>query len=330
MTTSPPIPLITIDSNCVVGLFDQTSATATSVDELRNLMRYALSGVIRIAVTTKVEVDFARDRNDQRRNAMLEQMTMLPIIASTFRLDESRLDEHDVLFGPREQSLWDEIQRIVFPGLTESSGKRANKIADVDHLLGHKLAARDVFVTDDRDILRRYSELRNGPGIIVMSPEQCLRYVDAHFARQEKRPLEPTSGVNAYSDARLRGTISFCYSNNDQRFVIGEGLNLSETQWSKASDTSIHALRDAPSIESIALAKGAANIAAVRDAAAYDFSSRHRTPRTGEIILWRNVNGIYAATQILAIKDDTRGADPDELCFEFVILPDGSTDFSQD
>ena len=329
MITSPSVPLITIDSNCVVGLFDQASKTATSVCELRYLMRYALSGVICIAVTTKVEVDLARDRNDRRRSAMLEQMTMLPIIASTFRLGESRLGEGDVLFGPREGNLWNEIQQIVFPGLTESSGKRANKIADVDHLLGHKLAARDVFVTDDRGILRCYSELRDGPGITVMNPEQCLRYVDAHFARQKKRPLDPTGGVEAYRDGRLRGTVAFDYSNNNQRFVIGEGLNLFETQWSKASDTSIHALRDAPSIGSIALAKGAANIAAVRDAAAYEFSSRHRTPRLGEVVLWRNVNGIYAATQVLAIKDDTRGSDPDELCFEFVILPDGSTDFSQ-
>lgn len=329
MNTPPASPLITIDSNCVVGLFDRTSATATSVDELRNLMRYALSGVIRIAVTTKVEVDFSRDRNDERRNAMLEQMTMLPVIASTFRLDESRLDEPDVLFGPREQGLWEEIQRIVFPGLTESSGKRANKIADIDHLLGHKLAARDVFVTDDRDVLRRYPELRDGPGIIVMSPEQCLRYVDAHFARQEKRPLEPIGGADAYRDTRLRGTVSFDYSNNDQRFVIGEGLNLFETQWSKASDTSIYALRDAPSIDAIALAKGAANITDVRAAAAYDFSSRHRTPGLGEIIVWRNANGVYAATKIVAIKDDTRGADNDELSLEFVILPDGSTDFSR-
>lgn len=329
MTTSVTVPCITIDSNCVVGLFDQTSTTATSVDEFRNLMRYALSGVIRIAVTTKVEVDFARDRNDQRRNAMLEQMTMLPVIASTFRLDESRLNKPDVTFGPLQRSLWDEIQRIVFPGLTENSGKRANKIADVDHLLGHKLAARDVFVTDDRDILRRYSELRDGPGIIVMSPEQCLRYTDAHFARQEKQPLEPIGGVNAYRDTRMRGTVSFDYSNNNHRFVIGEGLSLFETQWSKASNTCIYALSDAPSIDSIALAKGAVSIAKVQDMAAYDFSSRHRMPNLGEIVLWHNVNGVYAATQILVIKDDKRGADHDELCFEFVILSGGSTDFSQ-
>jgi hypothetical protein len=234
-----------------------------------------------------------------------------------------------MLFGDGEQGLWDEIQRIVFPGLTENSGKRANKIADVDHLLGHKLASRDIFVTDDRDILRRYSELRDGPGIIVMSPEQCLRHIDAQFARQEKRPLEPTGGDTGYRDPRLRGTVGFDYSNNNQRFAIGEGLNLFETQWSKASDTRIYALNDAPSIESVAVAKGVTEIAEVQDAAAYDFSSRHRTLGLGEIALWRNMNGIYAATKILSIKDDTRGANHDELCFEFVILPDGSADFSQ-
>jgi hypothetical protein len=117
-------------------------------------------------------------------------------------------------------------------------------------------------VTDDRDILRRYSELRDGPGIIVMSLEQCLRYVDAHFARQEKRRLEAIGGADTHHHTRLRGTVSLDYSNNDQRFVIGEGLNLLETQWSTASDTGIYALRDAPSIDAIALAKFHAHSAA--------------------------------------------------------------------
>ena len=39
-------PKITIDTNCIVGLFDIKSQTATLIDELRELLRYALWPVI--------------------------------------------------------------------------------------------------------------------------------------------------------------------------------------------------------------------------------------------------------------------------------------------
>ncbi len=44
------------------------------------------------------------------------------------------------------------------------------------------------------------------------------------------------------------GTATFNYSNFNGRFRIGEGLYLFETQWSKASNTSIYCLTDTPSI----------------------------------------------------------------------------------
>jgi hypothetical protein len=325
----PPAPKITIDTNCVVGLFDNESKTATSVNELRELMRYALSGVIQISVTTRVEVDFGRDKNDDRRMDMLRHISMLPVIGTVARWDQSKFDGGDVLAGPEHQGLLEEVQRIVFPGLQPESGKFLNKLSDIDHLVGHKLAGRGVFVTDDNGILRRYAELRDGPGILVMSPAECLRYVDGHFARHQKKTLEPARKNETYWDKRLKGTVTFDYSNNEQRFSIGDGLNLFETQWSKASDKRIYALRDAPSVEALALAKGASEIRNVIDATAYDFSSRYRTPEIGQIVIWRNVNGIYAATKILRIKDDTRSAHHDEITFDFVILPDGSADFSR-
>lgn len=327
--TQPPLPKITVDTNCVVGLFDSNSGTATSVDELRELMRYALSGVIQISVTTRVEVDFGRDKDDERRKEMLHHISMLPVIGTVARWDQSKFDGADVLAGPEHQGLLDEVKRIVFPGLGPESGKFLNKLSDIDHLVGHKLAGRDVFVTDDNGILRRHVELRDGPGILVMSPAECLQYVDKYSARHQKKVLEPARDDETYRDKRLNGAVTFDYSNNDHRFSIGDGLNLVETQWSKASDKRIYALRDAPSVEALALAKGASEIRDVIDTTVYDFSSRHRSPEIGQIVIWRNVNGIYAATKILGIKDDTRGADRDELTFEFVILPDGSTDFSR-
>jgi hypothetical protein len=321
-------PKITIDTNCVVGLFDTKSQTVTSTDELRELMRYALSGVIELCITTRVEIDFGRDKDNERREEMLKHIRMLPVIGTVARWDVSKWDGGDVGTDRKQQELVDEVQRIVFPGLTPESRRYANKIADIDHLVGHKLGGRDVFVTDDGDILRRYVQLRDAVGICVMSPAECLKYVDGHLARYRANSLAPVSDDAAYRDKRLKGTVTFDYSNNDHRFAIGEGLHLFETQWSKASDVRIHAVRDAPSIEAIAVAKGACEISDVTDATVYDFSSRDRSPDLGQIVVWRNVNGLYAATKIVAISDDKRGAAHDQLTFEFVILPDGSTNFS--
>lgn len=323
------IPKITIDTNCVVGLFDTKSQTATSTDELRELMRYALTGGIELSITTRVEVDFRRDKDDQRREEMLKNISMLPVIGTIGRWNDSKWDGGDFMADSKRQALVDEVQRIVFPGLTPESARHANKVADIDHLVGHALSGRDVFVTDDGAILRRYTQLRDAVGILVMSPAECLKFVDGHYARYEAKSLAPTNDDPAYRDRRLKGTVSFDYSNNDHRFNIGEGLYLFETRWSKASDVCIHAYRDSPSIETLALAKGASEIGDVTDATTYDFSSRVRSPHIGQIVIWRNVNGLYAATKIIAIRDDKRSAEHDELTFEFVILPDGSTDFSK-
>lgn len=326
--TKPPIPTITIDANCVIGLFDADSATATSVGDLRTIFRRGLSGDASIAITTRIGADLGRDRNEARRAAMLAQLEMFPIVAS---IQRSRVDTLDpnVIVDPIHRALWREIQGIVFPSLTDASGKLVNKIADVDHLAGHRIAGRDVFVTDDRDLLRRHAELRSGPGILIMSPADCVRFLDDHAARLEARDLAPRSGDARHRDPRLCGTATFDYSANDGHFAFGSGVNLFETKWSKAGGEAVHAYRDPDSIDGIALAKGMTTIREVTDAAAFDFSSRARTPSTGQIVIWRNVNGIYAATRVVSVKDDTRGADRDELTFEFAILTDGSSDFSR-
>ena len=57
-------------------------------------------------------------------------------------------------------------------------------------------------------------------------------------------------------------------------------------------------------------------------------AERVRTPGRGEIVVLRNVDGFYAALQILGIKDDTRGADRDELRFRYAIQANGTDTFT--
>ena len=128
----------------------------------------------------------------------------------------------------------------------------------------------------------------------------------------------------------LIGEAVFDYSNYDGRYVIGRGTLEFETMWTKASNDSIHVYNDPPSINGVALApREWATIQQVSNAASLDYTSRARSPHVGQIVVLRNVSGVYAAVHILAIKDDTWGDDCDELRFRYVIQDDGSDSFAE-
>jgi len=132
----------------------------------------------------------------------------------------------------------------------------------------------------------------------------------------------------SYQSKRQRGRVTFDYSNNNGRHIIGEDDLQFETAWSKASDTSIHIYNDPPSIEGVALVNGIYRISDITDASFYDMSSRARTPQEGDVVVLRNKYENYAALKIIDIKDQTRSDDRDELTFEYVINPDRGVDFS--
>ena len=130
-----------------------------------------------------------------------------------------------------------------------------------------------------------------------------------------------------YNSQEFRGVITFDYSNNNGRFTIGKDQLLFETMWSKKDNTSIYAYKDSPTIKTIALVTNNININEIKSGSSYDASSRVRTPQINEIIIWQNVNGYFAATKILNVKDRTRGALNDELTFEYVINVNGTDSF---
>ncbi len=127
----------------------------------------------------------------------------------------------------------------------------------------------------------------------------------------------------------LTGEAVFDYSSHNGCYVIGHGELEFETNWSKASDKDIYICNDPLSINGVALARGCTSIAQVPNAESLDYTSRIRTPKCGEIVVLRNVNGFYAAVHVMKIKDDTRGDDKDELRFRYAIQADGSDDFTE-
>ncbi len=130
-----------------------------------------------------------------------------------------------------------------------------------------------------------------------------------------------------YASKRMMDRVSFDYSNNNGRFIIGNDDLKFETAWSKASGDSIHVYKDPASIEALALVKGVSAINLIDNAKSYDFSSRVRTPQEGNIVVFKNSYGNFAAIKIIDIKDNTRSDQIDELTFEYVINPKGQVDF---
>ncbi len=104
---------------------------------------------------------------------------MFPTIGGVFRIGASRLDGLDTLAGDDEVLLENRLRATLFPALTNTDKRYEKKIADIDHLIAHKLRERDIFVTDDKeDILRRVRVLKDEFGITVMTPKDALELIE--------------------------------------------------------------------------------------------------------------------------------------------------------
>ncbi|WP_308389815.1 TIR domain-containing protein [Acidithiobacillus sp. AMEEHan] len=159
------------------------------------------------------------------------------------------------------------------------------------------------------------------------SPAQVARLVCEKLGRPETsiradQVPPPKSPV-------LVGEARFNYSNFNGHFRIGEGTLEFNTHWSKASNTSIHCYTDSTNLRGLALAPRGITLAGIPPIEDLEFTSRVRSPEVGRFVVLQNVQGFYAALQIVEVKDDTRGDAEDSLHFKYWILPDGSAQFAQ-
>jgi hypothetical protein len=131
-----------------------------------------------------------------------------------------------------------------------------------------------------------------------------------------------------YVSPSMSGVVTFDYSNNNGRYVLGTGDMLFETAWSGSGSTSVQVYSDPPSIRSLALATGVSEISEIKDARFFDTSSRARRPQLNEIIVWQNTAGYFLATQVLAVKSRGHGCSVDEITFRYIIMPNKCFDFT--
>lgn len=180
---------------------------------------------------------------------------------------------------------------------------------------------------DDLSYESRYAELLRDIHGEQIKPRPALGLNPFTAPPAAQSPLI-SFGPERYVSPAVSGKVTFDYSNNNGRFVLGAGDMAFETAWSGGGSTSIHAYNDPPSIRSVALALDVREISEIVDASMYDTSSRSRSPKLGEIVIWQNSAGYYLATRVEKLKSREHESSSDEITFAYAIAPSKSCSFS--
>ena len=161
-------PKITLDANI---LHDLNLSSRPNHECAKELWRLFQDGFMDIAVTSRIEIDIPDE-------PLKSKISNVPRIPTVGRDGYSKYDI-DYYVSDEESALDKRLQSIVFPGADPQSPSHKNRLADIDHLLGHRHQGNDVFVTAERSILSRRKEL-SAEGIDVMTCTEVLEYLKVH------------------------------------------------------------------------------------------------------------------------------------------------------
>ena len=156
---------VTLDTNVLVEYWRNRK----NVLFTESLLDLAQQGKIDLAITSRISADIP-DLPLANRINDLPQLNVQQI-GSVFRLGHSTLGGGDVLGSDSFLHVMDSLDnRFDWEGRV----KRRPDWRDWDHLQGHYLSGRDVFLTWDRPILDVASELQQQLGVVVTTPQEFL------------------------------------------------------------------------------------------------------------------------------------------------------------
>lgn len=160
---------ITLDTNCLIYLFDENHETAINVEEVERIITHVFEGPITLFITTRSFSDILGDKDKERLDILLKCFELIPTIPAFNGENEEAY-----------KSLYEEIKLILFPQLDEGDKRYKNKHNDILHLVSHKIHGRDVFVTQDKNFLKKKNNLEK-IGIHIKSIKETLNYISQVF-----------------------------------------------------------------------------------------------------------------------------------------------------
>lgn len=129
---------------------------------------------------------------------------------------------------------------------------------------------------------------------------------------------ETLAGSVKYHNPQMEGGVCFDFTNNSGRFLIGTGEYEFLTSWSECNGNSIYAYKDA--VYLIGYLPNFKDMPAKADLCKFDFSSRSRAVKVGEVVVWMNKEKRLAVTKIKKLLVASRGAAANQLEFDYKIF----------
>jgi len=159
------MPTATLDTNVLEEYWREQEKAAVT----ESLLALAVRGRVDLAITSRISEDIPNLPLAKRINDLPE--SGIRQIGSVLRFDISTFDGGDMfgsdLFLEVSSALDDKFNR-------QGRRKKRPDWRDWDHLHGHFLTGRDVFLTWDGAILEMASELQEKLGIVVKTPQEFL------------------------------------------------------------------------------------------------------------------------------------------------------------
>ncbi|MFA5271022.1 MAG: hypothetical protein WC412_01615 [Candidatus Omnitrophota bacterium] len=154
---------ITLDTNCFFEYFERNP------ENIEKLITFQNEGKIEIGITTRVQADTFGKRQDSPIWQQIKSFHCVTV-GSVGRWDVSYWDSGDVFGGEEESKLQELIQSCI--------GKNAKKINDVDHLIGHIINKRDIFVTNDEDDFIKHRDcLQQKCNVRILTLKECIEFL---------------------------------------------------------------------------------------------------------------------------------------------------------
>lgn len=317
----------TIDTNILIYLFD-TSSGETEVIQSCNLLKAILDTSkqikIDIKISTSFEDDIANDKDELRKSSVLLRVRN---IFQQISLGQTILENGEYLPARMEDRAdFQELKRILFPGLTAKNPHYSNCINDLRHIASHIKNKRDIYITNDKNFINKRDVLKKSFNTQIMSSVEFVAFVysfkdiDSYEYKSAPKRLD-------YVNLALSGKGELDFTNNNGIYTIGNGDLIFEVQWGGCNNEKMRIYNHPSTIESIALAEDK-NIKEITNDRYYDFTDHCREiRRKKDVIILKNSKGYYAAVKIIDFEVKDRGGKRNFLNFEYAISPSGECNF---
>lgn len=301
---------ITLDTNCIINIFDAQTKTATSAAALNTIIDLEEQGALDLAVTTILVRDQYKNQDTERKNHIFDAIERKDIkVVSAPPID-----------GSRSKDLFEELRNLLYPkGINLNDRHASNKKNDIKQLMTHKFSERDIFITDDKGILKKKDQLVKAHGITVMCPADFVDFIANRISTHRDTNYSLFSKENACE--LLAGRMDINYSNHNGYCRIGHDIYAFDIKWSTCNIDSMYAYSDGSNIETIAVASGIENMNDTIDIVRYDFSSRCRKVGLKDVLILKNRSGFAALVKIISIRNDRENDNEKWVEFEYKIIP---------